>query len=80
MTDKTLTTPRKRTITIMGNIGCGKTTLLDMIATRNDIPVMREALIEWKPFLEKFYEDRTKYALSLQLVILHTMNRDRTVF
>ena len=70
-------------ISVSGNIGCGKTSLLDSLevtfgATLGpDLTIIREAVPEWKPFLEQFYLNKEKYALALQLVILHTQSRDK---
>jgi deoxyadenosine/deoxycytidine kinase len=56
---------------IDGNIGCGKTTLLNYIEqTYSDSIVLREPLNDWQPFLEKFYNDPKKYSYEFQKYIL----------
>jgi deoxyadenosine/deoxycytidine kinase len=56
---------------IDGNIGCGKTTLLNYLEeTYQNSIVLREPIKEWQPFLEKFYNDPKKYSYEFQKYIL----------
>jgi deoxyguanosine kinase len=59
----------KRYIAVEGPIGVGKTTLARMLATALDGDLLLERT-EDNPFLEKFYQDRRRYALQTQLFFL----------
>jgi deoxyguanosine kinase len=61
----------KRYIAVEGPIGVGKTTLARMLATALDGDLLLERT-EDNPFLEKFYQDRKRYALQTQLFFLIT--------
>ena len=61
----------KRYIAVEGPIGVGKTTLAQMLATALDGDLLLERT-EDNPFLEKFYQDRRRYALQTQLFFLVT--------
>jgi deoxyadenosine/deoxycytidine kinase len=61
-------------IVIDGNIGCGKTTQLDLIEHRLKIKVKREPIEQWP--LETFYQDPKRWGMTFQLVILNTFNQD----
>jgi deoxyadenosine/deoxycytidine kinase len=50
-----------RYIAIEGVIGAGKTTLAKKLAERLDANLILEEF-ETNPFLEKFYDDRRRYA------------------
>lgn len=58
-----------RYIVVEGPIGAGKTSLARNVATRLNCALMLEEL-ETNPFLEKFYEDLSRYALPTQLSFL----------
>jgi deoxyadenosine/deoxycytidine kinase len=60
---------RYRQIVIEGPIGAGKTSLARKLATRLDAELILENAEE-NPFLHRFYEDRRRYALSVQLFFL----------
>lgn len=60
---------KPRYIVVEGPIGVGKTTLVEMLVKELDgLPVFEA--VEQNPFLEKFYEDRPKYAFQTQLFFL----------
>lgn len=60
---------RWRHIVVEGPIGVGKTTLARRLAERFEAqPVLEHA--DANPFLERFYRDRTRYALQTQLFFL----------
>ncbi|MGK9367964.1 deoxynucleoside kinase [Melioribacter sp. Ez-97] len=58
-----------RYIAIEGVIGAGKTTLAKMLAEKLDANLILEEFQE-NPFLEKFYEDRHRYAFQTQMFFL----------
>ena len=55
-------------VTICGNIGSGKTTVLENLES-NGFDVKFEPVHKWT-YLSKFYKDMKKYAFSLQMQIL----------
>jgi deoxyguanosine kinase len=61
----------KRYIAVEGPIGVGKTSLARMLASELDGELLLERT-EDNPFLEKFYQDRRRYALQTQLFFLLT--------
>jgi deoxyguanosine kinase len=61
----------KRYIAVEGPIGVGKTSLSRMLALELDGELLLERT-EDNPFLEKFYQDRRRYALQTQLFFLLT--------
>lgn len=48
-------------ITIDGNIGAGKTTILNYIHTNHNIYIDLEPIDKWKPFLDDIYLNKQKY-------------------
>ncbi|MGK9477593.1 deoxynucleoside kinase [Melioribacter sp. OK-6-Me] len=58
-----------RYIAIEGVIGAGKTTLAKMLAEKLNANLILEEFQE-NPFLEKFYEDRHRYAFQTQMFFL----------
>ena len=56
-------------IVIEGVIGAGKTTLARLMAERFDAKLVLEKF-EDNPFLERFYEDRSRWAFQTQLAFL----------
>ena len=72
-------------ISISGNIGCGKSTVMTNLRSRwtregsdhisdRTTKFIEEPVDEWKPYLDAFYSDPSKYALPLQLQILKSYN------
>jgi len=58
-------------ISIDGNIGAGKSAVLDAIATFfPDIPVRKEPVEEWSELLRMFYADPSTWALAFNLKVL----------
>lgn len=49
-------------ITIDANIGAGKSSLLNYIHKKYDIPIDPEPVEEWQPLLKKIYEENRGYA------------------
>jgi deoxyguanosine kinase len=60
---------RFRHVVVEGPIGAGKTSLARKLATRMDAELVLENADE-NPFLPRFYEDRRRYALPVQLFFL----------
>jgi deoxyadenosine/deoxycytidine kinase len=67
-------------VSLDGNIGAGKTSLLDAIercvAARglcNTIVVLREPVSEWREVLPRFYADPARHALAFQTLVLSTL-------
>ncbi len=58
-----------RYLVVEGPIGAGKTTLAKKLAARLAADLLLEQPLE-NPFLERFYEDMTRYALPTQLFFL----------
>ena len=56
-------------IAIEGNIGAGKTTFTKWLAGHLDCDLMLEQFQE-NPFLEKFYDDPERFALSVELAFV----------
>ena len=59
-------------IIIDGNIACGKSTLIKMIANSNDlvIPTFLEDLNDWGEWLKLFYSNMDKYSFGFQMKVL----------
>lgn len=80
-------------IAVAGNIGAGKTTLVNMLANHYDWQAHLEA-VDNNPYLEDFYGDMAKWAFPLQIYFLnsrfnqvaaikkskHTIIQDRTIY
>ncbi len=47
--------------TIDGNIGCGKTTILNYLHKHKNIQIDLEPIDKWKPFLDNVYINKTGY-------------------
>jgi deoxyadenosine/deoxycytidine kinase len=75
-------------ISIEGNIGCGKTTLIDNLqiylqkSNINNIRVLREPVEVWEKLTDssdnesiitKFYKNKKKFAFSFQIFVLKTL-------
>lgn len=58
-----------RVITIGGNIGCGKTTVLSNLS--KEWTVFKEPLEKWGSWLDLFYTNPERFAFSFQMKILH---------
>ena len=59
-------------ICVDGNIGAGKSTVLDELETRGYV-VEREGLDKWGSLLKKFYTDPCRWSFTLQIAILMDM-------
>lgn len=56
-------------ITIGGNIGCGKTTLIQSLNTK--LNVKPEPIEKWNEWLKLFYSDMKRFCFSFQMKILY---------
>lgn len=63
-------------ISICGNIGCGKTTILNMLSQRG-YKCCLEGIKDWGDLLEKSYEDPKTYSLAFQLRIVSEQTLQR---
>jgi len=59
-----------------GNIGAGKTTVLDELEKRGYC-VFREDIKSWEISLEKYYSDQTRWAFTLQIAVLHSLRTQK---
>ena len=57
------------TVSVDGNIGAGKTTVIEQLKKIN-IQIITEPVDEWKELLTKLGEDPKKYVLQLQMKVL----------
>jgi len=57
---------------IDGNIGAGKSTVLDILKGRG-YTVLKEDVEDWQPYLNLFYRDETRWALTLQMQVLQSI-------
>lgn len=60
---------KNKFVCIEGNIGSGKTSLVKLLADKNNAKVLLEEFEE-NPFLKKFYQDPHRYAFQLELSFL----------
>jgi deoxyadenosine/deoxycytidine kinase len=66
-----VTLPTCMHIAITGNIGAGKTTLAQQLATHYDWDVLYEA-VEGNPYLADFYSDMARWSFHLQIYFLNS--------
>jgi len=70
----------RKNLIVEGNIGCGKTTLLDKLEENNNFEVIREPVDLWlqikgsdeKNLLQQFYEEPERYAYLFQTMVFKT--------
>ncbi len=62
-------------IAIAGNIGCGKTTLTNMLARHYNWTPRFES-VEFNPYLEDFYADMSRWSFNLQVYFLNKRFQD----
>ena len=62
-------------IAIAGNIGSGKTTLTKMVAKHYDWKPLFEP-VYYKPYLEDFYQDMSRWSFNLQIYFLNKRFKD----
>ena len=61
--------PKKVFVLVSGNIGCGKTTLANIISQRFGLKKFEES-VDDNPYLSLFYEDMNKWCYKLQRYLL----------
>lgn len=72
--------PFSMIVSLEGNIGAGKTSVLERLQARG-YAVRPEPVDEWDDFLTKFYENPAEWALPFNLKVLHSFARiDFSVF
>ena len=62
-------------IAIAGNIGCGKTTLTNMLAKHYGWTPRFES-VDFNPYLADFYEDMARWSFNLQIYFLNKRFKD----
>ncbi|MCQ2323314.1 MAG: deoxynucleoside kinase [Paludibacteraceae bacterium] len=62
-------------IAIAGNIGCGKTTLTNMLAKHYGWKPRFES-VDFNPYLEDFYQDMSRWSFNLQIYFLNKRFQD----
>jgi len=62
-------------ISIIGNIGIGKTTVIRRLHEGTRLPVFLEPVDEWRDWLNLFYTDFTRWSFTFNLKVLMTFNR-----
>lgn len=62
-------------IAIAGNIGCGKTTLTNMLAKHYGWTPRFES-VDYNPYLEDFYKDMNRWSFNLQIYFLNKRFQD----
>lgn len=62
-------------ISIEGNIGCGKSSLLTRLCQETRIPVFLEPVDEWKEWLSMFYADPKRWGMSFNINVLLSFNK-----
>lgn len=64
-------------ITVGGNIGCGKSTIIDHLGKNKRFEVFPEPIQEWGSWIDLFYENKEKYAFGFQMKILSSFFKMR---
>lgn len=62
-------------ISIEGNIGCGKSSLLTRLCQDLRVPVFLEPVDEWKDWLAMFYTDPSRWGMSFNINVLLSFNK-----
>ena len=62
-------------IAVAGNIGCGKTTLTNMLAKHYGWEPRFES-VEYNPYLSDFYADMARWSFNLQVYFLNKRFKD----
>ena len=62
-------------IAVAGNIGCGKTTLTNMLAKHYGWEPRFES-VDYNPYLSDFYEDMERWSFNLQIYFLNKRFKD----
>lgn len=62
-------------ISIDGNIGCGKTSVLSRVCQDARIPVFLEPVNDWKDWLTLYYQDPSRWGFSFNIKVLLSFNQ-----
>lgn len=62
-------------ISIEGNIGSGKSTIISRLCSDMRVPVFLEPVDEWKDWLSMFYSDPARWGMSFNLHVLLTFTK-----
>lgn len=62
-------------ISIEGNIGCGKSSVISELNKKTRLPIFLEPVDEWSKWLHLFYADKERWGLSFNMNVLLTFNR-----
>lgn len=62
-------------ISIEGNIGCGKSSVLSKLCSEMRIPVFLEPIDEWKEWLTQFYKNPSRWGMSFNLKVLMSFSK-----
>lgn len=62
-------------VSIEGNIGCGKSSILSRLCSEARIPVFLEPVDEWKEWLALFYTDPLRWGMSFNLKVLMSFQK-----
>jgi deoxyadenosine/deoxycytidine kinase len=62
-------------ISIEGNIGCGKSSVITRLCASSRIPVFLEPLDEWAEWLDVFYQDPERWGMSFNLKVLMSYHK-----
>ena len=71
------TLPEDAFISLLGNIGSGKTTIASQLASRRNVPAHLELKIANTELLKRFYDDMPKHAQELQYSLLARRVKDQ---
>jgi deoxyadenosine/deoxycytidine kinase len=62
-------------ISIEGNIGCGKSTLISRLCAETRLPVFLEPVEEWGEWLSLFYSDPARWGMSFNIKVLMSFSK-----
>ena len=63
-------TRKMETWSIDGSIGAGKTTVIEKLRNRLGAKVVEEPLDEWKPWLDRYYNNKERWGFSFQMKVV----------
>jgi deoxyadenosine/deoxycytidine kinase len=66
-------------ITIEGNIGCGKSSVMRKVHETTRLPIFLEPVDEWADWLNMFYNDPKRWGFTFNVNVLLTFNRWKNV-
>lgn len=63
----TAASPSPLVVTIDGSIGAGKSTILEYINNKYNLPILLEPVDKWQPYLNELYGNKDSSAFNLQI-------------